>query len=89
MCNSCPFAIFFQPFEILQYYYVSIIISFITSGNAFVSDAPFIFDPYFSKKPDGVGLGLTIVGELVTENNGILELLREGPLALNTPIPTF
>lgn len=29
-----------------------------------------IFDPYFSTKPDGIGLGLTIVGELISEYNG-------------------
>jgi signal transduction histidine kinase len=39
-----------------------------------------IFDPYFSTKPDGIGLGLTIVGELVTENSGELSLIDNGPL---------
>lgn len=39
-----------------------------------------IFDPYFSTKPDGVGLGLTIVGELVTEYDGDLILIDNGPL---------
>ncbi len=39
-----------------------------------------IFDPYFSRKPDGIGLGLTIVGELVIENNGTLALIEDGPL---------
>ncbi len=35
-----------------------------------------IFDPYFSTKPDGVGLGLTIAGEIVNEYyGGDLELL--------------
>ena len=29
-----------------------------------------IFDPYFSTKPDGIGLGLTIIGELISEYNG-------------------
>lgn len=40
-----------------------------------------IFEPYFSTKPDGIGLGLAIVGELVTEYNGELLLLNHGPLA--------
>lgn len=41
----------------------------------------YIFDPYFSMKPDGVGLGLTIAGEIITENYaGRLELLDNGPL---------
>jgi signal transduction histidine kinase len=40
-----------------------------------------IFDPYFSLKPNGVGLGLTISGEIVTEYYaGSLELLDKGPL---------
>jgi len=39
-----------------------------------------IFNPYFSRKPDGIGLGLTIVGELVTESGGTLALVDDGPL---------
>jgi signal transduction histidine kinase len=39
-----------------------------------------IFDPYFSTRPDGIGLGLTIVGELVSEYNGNFYLLNNGPL---------
>jgi hypothetical protein len=39
-----------------------------------------IFDPYFSTRPDGVGLGLTIVGELVTEYDGDFTLIDNGPL---------
>ncbi len=35
-----------------------------------------IFDPYFSTKPDGIGLGLTIVGELVSEYNGDFMLVE-------------
>lgn len=40
-----------------------------------------IFDPYFSTKPEGVGLGLAIVGEIVTDYyGGSLQLLRNGLL---------
>ena len=39
-----------------------------------------IFKPYFSTKPDAVGLGLTIVGELVSEYKGKLMLIDNGPL---------
>ncbi len=39
-----------------------------------------IFDPYFSSKPDGVGLGLVIVGETAAGYDGALELLADGPL---------
>jgi signal transduction histidine kinase len=41
-----------------------------------------IFDPYFSAKPDGVGLGLAIAGEIIDEYySGGLELLTSGPLS--------
>lgn len=40
-----------------------------------------VFDPYFSTKPDGVGLGLTITGEIINEYYaGSLELIEGGPL---------
>jgi C4-dicarboxylate-specific signal transduction histidine kinase len=40
-----------------------------------------IFDAYFSTKPDGVGLGLSIAGSIVKDfYAGELELLAEGPL---------
>jgi signal transduction histidine kinase len=40
-----------------------------------------IFDPYFSSKPNGVGLGLTIAGETAAEYDGNLELIAGGPLS--------
>lgn len=41
----------------------------------------FIFDPYVSLKPDGVGLGLTIAGEIIHEYyGGELQLIDGGPL---------
>jgi len=39
-----------------------------------------IFDPYFSTKPNGIGLGLTIIGELIGDYNGELLLIDNGPL---------
>lgn len=40
-----------------------------------------IFDPYFTTKPNGVGLGLAIAGEIVRDYyEGSLELLDTGPL---------
>jgi signal transduction histidine kinase len=40
-----------------------------------------IFEPYFSTKPDGVGLGLTIAGEIIKDSyDGELELMESGPL---------
>jgi len=41
-----------------------------------------IFEPYFSTKPEGIGLGLAITGEIVTDYyGGSLELLEHGPLS--------
>ena len=40
-----------------------------------------IFEPYFSTKPNGVGLGLAIAGEIVSDYyKGKIELLDKGPL---------
>jgi len=40
-----------------------------------------IFEPYFSTKPEGVGLGLAIAGEIIKDSyDGDLELLDTGPL---------
>lgn len=49
-----------------------------------------IFDPYFSSKPDGVGLGLSIVGNLVEEiYAGEFLLVDDGPLDGATFEATF
>ena len=39
-----------------------------------------IFDPYFSTKPDGIGLGLAIVGEIIAEYGGELSLIKDAAL---------
>jgi signal transduction histidine kinase len=58
-------------------------ILFSDSGPGVNSDfRDLIFDPYFSTKPDGIGLGLTIVGEIISEYyDGDLDLIDKGPLA--------
>lgn len=49
-----------------------------------------IFDPYFSSKPEGVGLGLSIVGNIVEDiYEGQLILVDEGPLDGATFEATF
>ncbi|MET4098996.1 signal transduction histidine kinase [Agrococcus sp. UYP10] len=49
-----------------------------------------IFDPYFSSKPDGVGLGLSIAGLLVGDvYAGELVLVHDGPLPGATFEATF
>jgi len=40
-----------------------------------------IFEPYFSTKKNGIGLGLSIAGEIISEYyGGSLELINDGPL---------
>lgn len=40
-----------------------------------------LFEPYATLKPNGVGLGLTISGEIITEYyDGVLQLVNRGPL---------
>lgn len=54
---------------------------FCDSGPGVPDEArDFIFDPYFSTKPDGVGLGLTIAGEIAVEYGGSLELVSSSLL---------
>jgi C4-dicarboxylate-specific signal transduction histidine kinase len=49
-----------------------------------------IFDPYFSSKPEGVGLGLSIVGNIVEDiYGGELALVEDGPLDGATFEATF
>ncbi|HEY3318950.1 MAG TPA: ATP-binding protein [Planctomycetota bacterium] len=57
-------------------------ITFSDSGPGIPSEnRSLIFEPYFSTKPDGVGLGLSIAGEIATDYyGGALELLDTGPL---------
>lgn len=43
-------------------------------------DEEIIFQPYYSTKPNGIGLGLTIVGEIMAEYDGELSLLKTGLL---------
>lgn len=49
-----------------------------------------IFEPYFSERPDGVGLGLSIAGNIVEEfYDGTLELVDNDALPGATFVATF
>lgn len=41
------------------------------------ADAPHIFDPFYSTRPDGGGMGLTLAQEILLEHNGRIELDRD------------
>ena len=60
---------------------VSILVS--DSGPGVADDLrDLIFDPYFSNRPDGIGLGLSIAGNIVQDfYDGELGLVDNGPLS--------
>lgn len=45
-----------------------------------------MFEPYYSKRPGGSGLGLTIVKKIVEDHNGYVRLQRNQPKGLNATI---
>jgi C4-dicarboxylate-specific signal transduction histidine kinase len=40
-----------------------------------------IMEPYFTTRPEGAGLGLSLAGEIASEYEGALELLQDGSLS--------
>lgn len=58
-----------------------IVIQFSDSGPGVEEEyRPYIFDPYFSRKKNGTGLGLCIIGEIVSDYGGTLEYFEDGDL---------
>ena len=59
---------------------VTIVVS--DSGPGVADDVrDFVFDAYFSNRPDGIGLGLSIAGNIIQDfYGGSLTLLEHGPL---------
>ncbi|MGP8078167.1 MAG: ATP-binding protein [Thermoplasmata archaeon] len=51
--------------------------------------ADMIWDPWFTTKPGGIGLGLTIAGETAAEHDATLGLSEKGPLPGATFVVTF
>ena len=41
-----------------------------------------MFEPYYSKRPGGSGLGLTIVKKIITDHNGYIRLFHNQPMGL-------
>ncbi len=53
-------------------------VSVIDNGPGVPEDLrPFIFDPFVTSKATGSGLGLALVGKIVSEHGGVIECLRQ------------
>jgi two-component system, NtrC family, nitrogen regulation sensor histidine kinase NtrY len=60
-----------------------VILSVIDNGkNVSQEDMRRMFEPYFSKRPGGSGLGLTIVKKIIEDHNGYVRLLKNNPRGL-------
>lgn len=53
--------------------YVTVVVSD-TGPGILPDDLPKIFDPFFTKRAEGTGLGLTIVHRIIDEHNGHIEV---------------
>jgi signal transduction histidine kinase len=40
-------------------------------------DMPYLFDPFFSSKPDGTGMGLTKVHQVISDHRGEIQINSE------------
>ncbi|MEJ2671000.1 MAG: ATP-binding protein [Deltaproteobacteria bacterium] len=45
-----------------------------TGSGISAADLPYIFDPFFSSKPHGTGMGLTKVHQIVTDHRGEIQI---------------
>ena len=52
------------------------------NGPGFLDDFEFLTEPFFTRKPDGMGLGLHISDEVMKQHNGKLLILEHGDVDL-------
>ena len=57
------------------------VVTIVDNGIGLPEDRSRLFEPYFTTRSEGTGLGLPIVRKIVTEHGGTLELLDAVPLA--------
>jgi signal transduction histidine kinase len=52
------------------------------NGSGFMDDLEYMVQPFFTRKPDGMGLGLHIVDEIMKVHKGIIKILEPGDIRL-------
>jgi signal transduction histidine kinase len=52
------------------------------NGSGFIDDLEYVTQPFFTRKPDGMGLGLHIANEIMKVHKGKLRILQKGDVSL-------
>jgi len=52
------------------------------NGPGFIDDLEYLIQPFFTRKPDGMGLGLHIVNEVMKVHGGVIRVLEPGDISL-------
>lgn len=81
--GSVGFRVFREPWHVVM--------EVIDDGPGLPDDAP-VFDPFFSTKPKGTGMGLAIAHRIVRDHDGVLEVQRrsgETVFQLRLPLTQF
>ena len=52
------------------------------NGSGFMDDLEYVVQPFFTRKPDGMGLGLHIVNEIMKVHRGKIKILEPGDIRL-------
>ena len=76
-----PLKLMFQKFA-LKHYWIDGELNVGQIKEVKIEDMRRMFEPYFSKRPGGSGLGLTIVKKIVEDHNGYVRLRKNQPKGL-------